>query len=68
MEAQTPTLATIEQLARETGVCSDWFYQRSRIYKLPGLRRVGKSQRINRDESYAALEEGKVKDLRSPDA
>ena len=54
-------LITIPDLAREADLPVSWLYERSRFNALPGQRRLGKYVRIDREEFFAALREGKVK-------
>jgi hypothetical protein len=54
-------LITISDLAREASLPVSWLYERSRFNVLPGQRRLGKYVRIDREEFYTALREGKIK-------
>jgi predicted DNA-binding transcriptional regulator AlpA len=54
-------LITIQQLAQETQLPISWLYERSRRDQLPGMRRMGKYVRVNRDEFLAALKAGKIR-------
>ena len=56
-EKISPTLLTIPQIASETQTKSSYWYERSRRDDIPGLRRIGKFIRIDRDEFYAVLRE-----------
>lgn len=61
MQAEEADLITVPELARETGLPVSWLYERTRFDALPGQRRLGKYVRIDRNEFFAALREGKVK-------
>ena len=54
-------LATIRELAEELQIPASWFYERSRTNSLPGMIRIGKYIRIDREIFYAALRQGRVK-------
>jgi len=55
------TLLSLRQLAQEANIPLSWLYDRSRRDALPGQYRVGKYVRVNRDEFFNALREGRVK-------
>jgi predicted DNA-binding transcriptional regulator AlpA len=61
IDTTAPSLASIPQISDETGISRNWFYQRSRLGRLPGMRRFGKHLRIDRDEFFEALKKGAVK-------
>jgi len=55
-----PDLATLSEIAGETGVSLNWLYKRTMMDSLPGLRRLGRNVRIDRQVFYDALEKGHV--------
>lgn|GEM_PF-2065009 len=55
-----PDLVTIPEMSAETNLSCNWFYRRSMINSLPGLRRLGRNLRIDRQVFYDALENGEV--------
>jgi predicted DNA-binding transcriptional regulator AlpA len=54
-------LLTLPQLSSETQIPLSWLYERSRRDALPGMVRLGKYVRIDPDEFYIALKEGRVR-------
>ena len=54
-------LATIPQIAEATQLSVSWLYERSRRDELPGMVRLGKYIRVDWDEFFAALKEGRVR-------
>jgi len=55
------TWLTLRQLANEGNIPLSWLYDRSRRDALPGQYRLGKYIRVNREEFFNALREGRVK-------
>jgi len=53
-------MLSIPELAEELSIATSWLYERSRLNTLPGMRRVGRFLRIDRDEFYLALEKGEL--------
>ncbi len=53
--AAVPNLATIDEIAKETKTKKSFWYERSRRDSIPGLLRIGKFLRVDRDRFYAAL-------------
>ena len=53
-------LLKISELAQEIDIPPSWLYERSRRDALPGLRRLGRHLRVDRDEFFQALREGKI--------
>lgn len=54
-------LATLQQIADESQIPISWFYERTRRNELPGLRRLGKHCRVDRQEFFAALRRGGIR-------
>jgi predicted DNA-binding transcriptional regulator AlpA len=54
-------LLTIPQLSEEIQVPVSWLYERSRLDRLPGKRRVGKYVRVDRHEFFTALKDGSLR-------
>jgi|AP45_3_1055517.scaffolds.fasta_scaffold530546_1 hypothetical protein len=52
---------TLREAADQVRLPLSWFYERSRRDALPGLRRVGKYIRLNRDDFFAAVEAGELR-------
>ena len=57
MSETTPTLLTIPQIAALTQTKSSFWYERSRRDQIPGLVRIGKFVRVDRERFYEALRE-----------
>ncbi len=56
-----PDLATLDEMKAATGIsASSWWYRRTSLGTLPGLRKLGRHVRISRREFFAALERGEV--------
>lgn len=61
LEKKHSSLATLKQISHETQIPLSWFYERSRTGDLPGMRRLGKHIRIDRDDFFSALREKHIR-------
>ena len=58
---RTRTMLSIPELAKELNVNVSFLYERSRMNSLPGMMRLGRLLRVEREAFYSALENGDLK-------